>query len=595
MTDAAIDEARAEVRDGMRILWNVPIELSDGIVVRADIFLPDSDGSFPTILSYGCYAKGLSFQEAYKAQWDRMTEDFPEITEGTTNKYQCWEVADPERWVPDGYAVVRVDSRGAGCSEGVQNVWSMQEIWDYYECIEWAGEQAWSNGNVGLLGISYYGANQWLVASLQPPHLRAIIPWEGTSDWYREVFYHGGIRSQFLDLWLPRQLKMQYGYGARALKNPNTGESVAGPVTLTDEELLRNRVDKVAEVSSHPLNDDYYDGLAPDFSKVTIPVLSAANWGGQGLHLRGNTNGFDQAASDNKWLAIHGMEHWTHFYTPYGVGLQKRFFDHFLKDVDNGWDRQPKVKLQIRHVDPGDHGSITGRFVERDEDAWPLTRTEWSKFYLDASGQTLGSEPSAASESVEYDPAGTGVTFTSAPMTEETEVTGPVAAKLYISSATADADMFLVVRVLDPAGTEVVFRGAMDAHTPTAQGWLRASHRRLDPKRSLPYRPLHTHTSREPLTAGQVYELDIEIWPTCVVLPAGYRIALTIRGNDYQYEGPTDSGDNSSHRYPSRGVGPFVHNDPADRPVQLFGGSVRVHTGGDHNSYLLLPVVPAEQ
>src|SRR6266567_7746999 len=168
MTDAALDQERSEIRDGMRISWNVAIRMSDDTVLRADVFRPVEGDSHPTILSYGCYAKGLSFQEAYKAQWNRMVEDFPEITHGSTNKYQCWELTDPERWVPDGYAVVRVDSRGAGCSEGIQNVWSMQEVWDCYECIEWAGGQPWSNGNVGLLGISYYGANQWLVASLQP-------------------------------------------------------------------------------------------------------------------------------------------------------------------------------------------------------------------------------------------------------------------------------------------------------------------------------------------------------------------------------------------------------------------------------------------
>jgi predicted acyl esterase len=168
MTDADLREIPVEVRDGMRISWDVPISMTDGTVLRADIFLPEGDGSWPVVMSYGCYAKGLAFQEAYAAQWDRMTTDFPEIMEGTSNKYQCWEVVDPERWVPNGYAVVRVDSRGAGRSEGVHDVWSMQEVWDYYECIEWAGEKSWSTGDVGLLGISYYGANQWLVASLQP-------------------------------------------------------------------------------------------------------------------------------------------------------------------------------------------------------------------------------------------------------------------------------------------------------------------------------------------------------------------------------------------------------------------------------------------
>src|SRR4051812_12875758 len=595
MTDSDPREMPIEVRDGMRISWDAPIVMTDGTVLRADIFLPDRDGSWPVVMSYGCYAKGLSFQEAYSAQWDRMTADFPAITEGTSNKYQCWEVADPERWVPDGYAVGRADSRGAGRSQGVHNVWSMQEIWDYYECIEWAGEQEWSTGDVGLLGISYYGANQWLVASLQPPHLKAIIPWEGTSDWYREVFYHGGIRNGFLDLWLPKQLAMQHGYGDRGRRNPNTGELVAGPETLTDEELAQNRVDKVSEVRAHPLADEYYRGLAPDWSKLTVPILSAANWGGQGLHLRGNVEGFVQAASSQKWLEVHGLEHWTHFYTPYGVDLQKRFFDHFLRGVDNGWDGQPKVLLQVRHIDAGDKGSIAGRFVERAENAWPLERTEWTRYYLHAADTTLRTEPAGAGAAAGDDAPGAGGTFASPPLDEDIEGTGPPAAKLFVSSSTTDADLFLVLRVFDAFGAEVAFRGAMDAHTPIAQGWLRASHRRVDPKRSEPYRPYHPHTVRVPLEPDEIYELDVEIWPTSVVVPAGYRIALTVRGRDYEFEGPVDEGDNASHRYPSRGVGPFVHIDPADRPEEVFGRTVRVHTGGTHESYLLLPVIPAEQ
>ena len=245
----------------MRILWNVPIEMSDGVILRADVFTPIQESEYPTIMTYGPYAKGQLFQEAYENQWKVMVEDFPEILEGSSNKYQNWETTDPERWVPDGYTVVRVDSRGAGWSEGVQHLWSKQEIEDFYECIEWAAKQPWSNGNIGLLGISYYAANQWLVAAKQPPHLKAIIPWEGTSDWYREFYYHGGIRCTFLDSWLPKQLPMQYGYGSRGRKNPNTGEWAAGPVTLSEEELEKNRVDLLKEVKEHPLFDEYHKEL----------------------------------------------------------------------------------------------------------------------------------------------------------------------------------------------------------------------------------------------------------------------------------------------------------------------------------------------
>lgn len=579
------------VQDGMRITWDTPINMSDGTVLRADIFQPEIKGKYPVILSYGCYAKGLSFQEAYSGQWEVMTRDFPEIMERSSNKYQCWEVVDPERWVPDGYVVIRIDSRGAGRSEGKQNVWSGQEINDYYECIEWAGNQDWCNGNIGLHGISYYGANQWHVAAKQPPFLKAIIPWEGTSDWYREVFYHGGIRSGFVDRWLPRQRAMQHGYGDRGLKNPNTGIPVAGPQSLTDEELAQNRVDTVSEVINHPLADEYYDDVIADLSNVNVPLLSAANWGGQGLHLRGNMEGFTQASSENKWLEVHGLEHWTHYYTPYGVELQKRFFDHFLRGEDNGWDKEPRVKLQIRHIESGDVGSIRGKFVERSENEWPIARTQWKKYFLDSANLSLSKQASEAESSITYEAKqSSGVTLYGPIFDKATEITGPIAAKLFVSSATQDADIFLVIRIFGPAG-EVVFRGAMDIHTPPAQGWLRASHRALDNDRSLPYRPYHSHQSRELLNPEEIYELDIEVWPTSFVLPAGYRFALTVRGTDFEYEGKMDLTD-TTHRYPSKGVGPFVHVDPLDRSDELFDAEVKVHTGGQYPSYLLLPFIP---
>ncbi len=134
-----------------------------------------------------------------------------------------------------------------------------------------------------------------------------------------------------------------------------------------------------------------------------------------------------------------------------------------------------------------------------------------------------------------------------------------------------------MLRVFDPAGKEVVFQGALDPHTPVGQGWLRASHRKLDPKLSLPYRPYHTHDEKQPLTPGQVYELDVEIWPTCIVVPKGYRIALTVRGKDYEYEG--EAATLSNMKNPMRGCGPFMHDDPIDRPPEVFGGKVTLHFG----------------
>ena len=380
---------RSEIRDGMRIEWNAPIPMDDGIILRADIFRPVADGRYPVILTYGLYAKGLSYQEGYPMQWEKMVADHPEILEGSTNKYQNWEVTDPERWVPHGYTVVRVDSRGAGWSPGLLDPNCPREIDDLYLCIEWAGTRPWSNGKVGMLGISYYATNQWQVAAKQPPHLAAIIPWEGQNDFYRDFLYHGGILSQFQQRWAKQQVvSFQYGQGERAKRNSNTGESVAGPVTLSPEELAKNCVDAYQETKKHPLYDEFHRARAADLSKITVPLLTCANWGGQGIHPRGNFNGFVEAGSKQKWLEAHGESHWSLFSSGYGLALQKRFFDHFLKGIDNGWEKeQPRVQLNIRH--PGE------KFVLRDENEWPLARTQWTKLYLDPAGMALSQSPVA--------------------------------------------------------------------------------------------------------------------------------------------------------------------------------------------------------
>jgi putative CocE/NonD family hydrolase len=574
---------RTEICDGMKITWHQGIVMGDGLRLDADVFAPIADGRHPVIMTYGVYAKGLAYQDGYPHQWKKMVADHPEILEGSTNKYQNWEVTDPERWTPHGYVVIRVDSRGAGWSPGLMDCNSRREIDDLYQCIEWAGTQPWSNGKVGLLGISYYASNQWRVAGLHPPHLAAIIPWEGQNDRYRDSGYHGGILSEFQKIWARHQVvNIQYGLGARAKKNPNTGESAAGPVTLSDEELAKNRLNVYDELKKHPLDDAWHRERSADLSRVTVPLLSCANWGGQGIHPRGNFNGFVEASSKQKWLEAHGDSHWSLFSSGYGLDLQKRFFDHFLKGLDNGWEKTPPVTLNVRH--PGE------RFVRRHEQEWPLARTRWTKLYLDPAGLRLSPTPPPAPARIEYAALGAGLTFTTT-VAEETEITGPMAGKLFVASSTSDADLFLVVRVFDPQAREVTFMGSTDPNTPIANGWLRASHRRLDPARSQPYRPYHQHDRVQPLTPGDVYECDVEIVPSCIVIPAGWTLALSVRGKDYEYEGELSEFARSFH-YGTRGTGGMTHADPDDRPHDVFDNRVTLHCGGDRQSWLLLPVIP---
>lgn len=572
-----------DVRDNMRILWDVAIPMADGLALRADVFLPVAEGRYPVLMSSGPYGKGASFRDSRPYAWNDLVTKHPAAGSRTSNKHQAWEVPDPELWTTFGYAIVRVDSRGAGRSPGRLDIWSVQEARDYYECIEWAARQPWSTGKIGLTGISYFAMNQWQVAALQPPHLAAMCAWEGFGDYYRDLCYHGGIFSEFLANWFARAIiPMQHGVGERGIRSQVTGEFVSGPDTLSADELARQRADAVADAIAHPLDDAFHKERSPDWTRINVPFLSAGNWGGHGLHLRGNTEAFMRAASSRKWLEVHGDAHWIEYYTDYGLELQKLFFDHFLKADANGWDKRPAVQLKIRH--PGE------RFEIRAENEWPLARTQWTRVFLDLDQTRLVESPPPATTSVSFEAMGDGLTFFSAPLDKPMEITGPAMAKLFVSSSTRDADIFVILRVFAPDGTEVTFQGAQDPRTPIAQGWLRASHRKLDPSLSLPYRPYHSHDDVQPLAPGQCVELDIEIWPTCIVIPPGYRLALTIKGKDYEHGGPPVAV--PGIQYPLTGVGPFLHVNPRNRPPDVFSGRTSLHSTAQNAPYILLPVIP---
>ena len=241
---------KSEQRDGMQIDWDAPIAMDDGVVLRADVFRPLGGGKHPVILSYGPYAKGLAFQEGYQANWDAAHQGGAGGAEGSSNKYQVWELVDPEKWVPDGYACVRVNSRGAGRSPGVIDIWSPREALDLYHCVEWAGTQPWSSGKVGINGISYFATNQWQVGALKPPHLAALCIWEGFADYYRELARHGGILCGFAEQLVPASGAARAARRRRARPRSRvTGEPVAGPETLPADERAKNAADAGGEIA----------------------------------------------------------------------------------------------------------------------------------------------------------------------------------------------------------------------------------------------------------------------------------------------------------------------------------------------------------
>ena len=361
----------------MRILWNEPIRMDDGIELRADVYLPEREARYPVILSCGPYGKGYAFQESNAPAWEALVSLHPEILEGSSNKYQAWEVVDPEKWVPEGYAIVRVDSRGAGASPGLLDPWSARETQDLYHCIEWAGTQSWSNGRVGLNGISYYAMNAWQVACLQPPHLAAFCAWEGSSDHYREALRHGGIASRFLPNWFVRSVqRVQHGLGERGPKSRATGEPVCGP------DLRRRAAREPARLRALPRRARARRRRVPRAlarlveGEGAVPLRRQLGRAGaaharqlRGLPARRLAR---QVARGARRRALGEL------LCARRRALQRRFFGHFLKGEDTGWTRQPRVELKIRH--PGE------KFVVRHESEWPLARTRWTRFYLILAG-----------------------------------------------------------------------------------------------------------------------------------------------------------------------------------------------------------------
>ena len=539
---------------------DVEVPMRDGARLMADLFRPYGDGRFPAILNLGPYQK------------DKLWV-VPDTLAEAPNDWMNWETVNPQWWVPRGYAAVRVDGRGSGKSPGQYDPWSLAEAVDLFDAIEWAAAQPWCNGKVGLLGISYFAINQWFAANLRPPSLKAIIPWEGFADLYRDALYHGGILSLFMTNWYTAHM-LHHLLGRASQQQPD------GWHINTLHFWLHNSLDSGA-----------FRGAQAQWDKIDVPMFSVGNWSGMGLHLRGNTEAFMRAATPHKKLRIHTGSHVHPFYTEDGRRDQIRFFDYWLKDIDNGVMAEPPIKLAIRH----------GRdaVVWREEHEWPLARTRWTKLYLDLSQPaadhgvgtlevknppavgsrsyaasslgTMGSTSAAASQVMGGGiKPGMGVSFETSRLAVDTEITGPLAAVLWVSSSTEDMDLFLTLRNIDPDGNEVMETGQQGAPVPVAKGWLRVSHRELDPVLSRPYRPYHRHVRRLYLTPGEIVRVEVEIWPTSMVFKQGHRIRLDVQPRD---------GVGSAH---------YMHYH-----ADYNSGTNTIHAGGDMASYLVLPVIPA--
>ena len=546
---------------------DVKIPMRDGAVLYADVLRPDGGAErFPAIMTIGPYQK------------DRLWIP-PADLEEKANPYLAWETGNPLWWCPRGYALVRVDARGSGKSPGPSDPNSYAEAVDFHDAIEWVAKLPWCSGNIGTLGVSYHANCQWRVAKLQPSSLKAIIPWEGRADLYRDQTFHGGIFAMgFLHTWLATNMAHHLMGRARSY-NPGA----------FNNNMLWNW-------ANNSLDSEYWRLRSAEWEKTVVPFYSVGNWTGMGLHLRGNIEAFTHAASRHKKLRIHSGTHFHPFHSEEGRLDQLRFFDHWLKGIDTGIMDEPPVKLMIRT------GGDTKNYRFRFENEWPLARTRWTKMYLklnvvqqspngEPEGEIVAAMPSktgkttyaasppshaGVSSSAPSHALGsvdrTGISFITAPLIEDTEVTGPIVLVLWVSSSSEDMDVFATLRNIGSDGKDVWEDGQQGGgdYVPVAKGWLRASHRKLDPKRSLPYRPYHAHDERQWLKPGEIVECHVEIWPTSMVFKKGHRIRLDVQPRD--------------------GVGSSVYRHyHADYNI---GAENTIYAGGDKVSYLLLPLIP---
>jgi predicted acyl esterase len=526
----------AETREnGLHIERNVAVKLRDGTRIFVDVYRPDNTGGesdLPVILGWSPYGKHNTSE--------RLPWPHAEVADGWMSPYTAFEAPDPSYWCRHGYAIVYADPRGSWYSEGDLRHGGRGEAEDCYDLVEWLGQQAWSNGRVGMTGVSYLTAIQWQVAPLRPPHLAAINPWEGFTDWYREFAYHGGI--------------------------PETSFLVRGSANL--QWSTTRTEDTPRNARAHPLYDAYWKSKECDLEAIEVPAYVVASWSDQGLHTRGTLEGYKRISSKQKWLEVHGRKKWHYFYRPGSVRKQREFFDHFLKKAGTIVPSWPKVLLEVR-----DSANVGGLRAEHE---WPLARTRFKPLYLNAGTRTLHDNPVAETSEARYEPVdrGGGVSFDYT-FTQATELTGHMKLRLWVEAVGGDdLDLFVAIQKLDRQGQLVPFVFySLNENGPAALGWLRVSHRELDSQRSRPEQPVHLHLREQRLAPGQRVRVDIEIWPSSTLFGAGQTLRVRIQGSDI----PTDSAPNT----------PFARHEET-RNV----GTHVIYTGGPYDSHLLVPVIP---
>jgi predicted acyl esterase len=525
-----------ELREhGLFIERNVKVLLRDKVRLYVDIYRPEGLAGvtdLPALLSWSPYGKHALSNEVF---WPASGVDPAWLSPLTP-----FEGPDPVYWCKAGYAVVVADPRGAWLSEGDFHHNGPVEARDCADTIAWLADRPWSNGKVGMTGVSYLAGIQYYAAALNPPALAAINPHEAFSDWYREFGTHGGIP--------------ETGFAPRASAN------IAYSLNQTE--------DTWANFQAHPLYDAYWKSKEVELEKAAAPAYVVASWSDQGFHTRGTIEAYRRLGSAEKWLDVHGQKKWAHYYRPESVARRREFFDQFLLKKKTSVPTWPPVRIEVR-----ERHEVA---EERAEQEWPLKRAKHRKLWLNAAtGKTATGKPRKEAE-VRYD-ARTGRAVFDHVFEEDAELTGPMKLRLWLEAEGAeDADVFVAIQKLGSSGHETGMTWyAFYENGPVALGWLRASHRRLDALRSTPERPVHLHTREEPMPEGEAEPLEIEIWPSSTLFRAAETLRIVVQGSDVY----TDALPNL----------PFARHENTRN-----AGNHVIRTGGKYDSHLLAPFVPSK-
>ncbi|MDD3392609.1 MAG: CocE/NonD family hydrolase [Bacilli bacterium] len=508
-------------------LQDQPIEMRDGITIYADIYLPSDamEKPVPLIISWSFFGK---------QPWHQPVQIFRPmgVPTGTVSDVCKFESSDPLYWCYNGYAMANVDPRGIGNSEGDQQQFGTQEGRDGYDFIEWAATQKWCTGKVALFGNSGVAMSQWRIAAEEPPHLTCIAPWEATGDQYRESLLEGGIPGLF-------------------------GGSIV--VAAQGKGFIDNTL---AMAKKEPyVTSPYWQDKIPNFANIKIPTYTAANW--NHFHNVGSWEGFNNIKSRKKWMRTHQTFEWPDTYNPKNIQDLQLFFDRYLKEIHNGWELTPKIRLEVMDAFEYPYQS------NRPETEFPLTRTEYKKLYLNADNGKLGDVPVKNESNISYDGNKGEIDFEYT-FRKDTEITGYMKLRLWVEAkGHDDMDLFINVKKTSTTGEELPVTIFGTERHPGTWGKLRVSARHLDEEKSTEYKPVLTFDRTEKLQAGQIVPIDIPLVPISRIWHKGQKLRIQIAG-----------------RY---------IRDEWFEPLVWFTdnkGEHTIHTGGKYESYLLVPVIP---